>query len=890
MSNQNSNQHFGGEMPSSLREQPVPQNARTYSNSYNTDAGRTNVNEKGYVAHNTAQGVNTTTTYNETTRTTRGDPVELTTLHYGSDAGRGSHSNRTISSQGYQQQGQQQTQNYNQNQNQQVFHQPTNYQTNSYQTSSYQSNVQPYSTTTINRISGSERAVDGERRLSSHTRLPNNYATSSSNLYNATSTSQLLQPMQQSTYQSGSNRLTTAPITSNEGRASLYNGRRQSYIEKESYLVEEHVHEPRVVEVREGEKRVIEIREGELVTTKETVTQGESRVVREVELQGVRQESTRREARREEKDVEIVQRQKIIEVLKEKPVKVERVVEVRYDVIVDIPIERTIEREMFIDVLVERPIEKIVEVPYEQIIEIPVEKIIERPVEIQKFVETPFERIVEKPYEVIRENVQWNERIIDIDERDIRKYPSAQVLPTSVDYQHKDKMVDRPYYVDNIIEKEVRVPVERFIEVPKEVIVERRVPQIISRPYPVEKIVTREVEMQVENVVHRDVEHLIERAVYVDNIIEKPVPVERIIDKEIEVEVEHIVEKPVYIDKIIERQVEHIVQVPVAVEELIEVPIEQIIETPFSVERVIERPVEKIIRKSVPVIKQVQIPVEYLVEKTVEKKVDRDIEVVINRYVEIPVEKIIEKPVYIERTVERPKIVERIVEVPIERIIENIQIVEKIIEKPVYINTVVEREVEVIVEKEVQVPVEKIVEVEVEVLTERPVYREVIIEEEVFIDTEVDEVNNVADAPDNVMEHDDNELTQEIDIRKSELDRQRGENNSLRARFDSLQKEFVTLRSKLSSADEQDNVQLRSTYEELMVRLRVVREQKSRLIRKSHSRSYVTETVLNKDPRYDVCRQRLKSLISENQSLVNQITNKGEFVRKSLRRSTYNIN
>jgi len=37
--------------------------------------------------------------------------------------------------------------------------------------------------------------------------------------------------------------------------------------------------------------------------------------------------------------------------------------------VVDVPIERTIEREKIIEVVIEKPVEKILEIPIEQIIE-----------------------------------------------------------------------------------------------------------------------------------------------------------------------------------------------------------------------------------------------------------------------------------------------------------------------------------------------------------------------------------------------------------------------------------------------------------------------------------------------------------------------------------------
>jgi len=44
-----------------------------------------------------------------------------------------------------------------------------------------------------------------------------------------------------------------------------------------------------------------------------------------------------------------------------------------------------------------------------------------------------------------------------------------------VDYQHVDKIIEKPVYIDNIVENVIRVPVEKIIEVPKEVIIEKYV-------------------------------------------------------------------------------------------------------------------------------------------------------------------------------------------------------------------------------------------------------------------------------------------------------------------------------------------------------------------------------------------------------------------------------
>lgn len=50
------------------------------------------------------------------------------------------------------------------------------------------------------------------------------------------------------------------------------------------------------------------------------------------------------------------------------------------------------------------------------------EKIIEIPVENKVYVDKPYERIVEVPYDVTRENIIFEEKVIDIDERELSRY------------------------------------------------------------------------------------------------------------------------------------------------------------------------------------------------------------------------------------------------------------------------------------------------------------------------------------------------------------------------------------------------------------------------------------------------------------------------------------
>lgn len=55
-------------------------------------------------------------------------------------------------------------------------------------------------------------------------------------------------------------------------------------------------------------------------------------------------------------EIEKIKKEKIVEILVEKPVPVEKVVDVYYDVVVDVPIERTIQVEKVTEVTIEKPI------------------------------------------------------------------------------------------------------------------------------------------------------------------------------------------------------------------------------------------------------------------------------------------------------------------------------------------------------------------------------------------------------------------------------------------------------------------------------------------------------------------------------------------------------
>lgn len=665
-------------------------------------------------------------------------------------------------------------------------------------------------------------------------------------------------------------------------RTSTYSVR--SMNTNESQVVKEIVGTPRVVSTRQGQPSVISHQVHEAIQKEETVMEGASRVVREVELAHQKHE-VRKETRVDEVNIETVKREKYIEVIKEKPVPVNKYVDVQYDVIVDIPIERTIEREKYTDIVVEKPIEKIVEIPVEQIIEIPVERVIEVPVEYKKIVEVPVSKIVEKPFEVIKENVIWNDRIVDIDEADAHKYPTLDRLQTQVHYQTQNKIVENPVYVENLIEREVAQPVQKLIEVPRTKVVEQRVPIYFDRPVPVERIYKKEVEVPVPHEVIQKKEFIVERPKYVENIIEVPVPVERVVEKEVRIPIEHIVEKTVYIDNVIDKPVEYITEIPIPVEELVEVPVEQIVEIPIPVEEFQERYVEKVLKKSKKSVRKVEVPVEYPLERLVQKPFKMEIGKKINRFHQKPVSSVIERPVYIYRTVEKPVEVEKVIQVPIEIIREQIIYVEKVTEKPVQVEAVIEKQFEVLVEKIVEVPVEKIIQVEVEIIVEKPIIKEVIIEEPIYLDKHVTEVQYERETEE-TSEFEDEVLAKEIIARQQEIESDKRKNAEMLNRLDILNKQLTNLKSQTNSLEEKEYLGLLEKSLELESRVRNLRQQNQRLANKrNRGVNLIEEVEFVQDGRVKYMKEKLHQLISENQQLCQRVKGKSEQFRKSVHAS-----
>jgi len=148
---------------------------------------------------------------------------------------------------------------------------------------------------------------------------------------------------------------------------------------------------------------------------------------------------------------------------------------VPYEKIVEVPVEKIVERPIYIEKLVEKPIyiekiveveyevivEKRVEIPVERIVEVPVEVTVEMPITVERIVEKPIyiEKIVERPTEVLIEEEEAEDqelrlnhelsikRITDLESEKIRlerelsrllagKVGAMMIQNTNIDYTH----------------------------------------------------------------------------------------------------------------------------------------------------------------------------------------------------------------------------------------------------------------------------------------------------------------------------------------------------------------------------------------------------------------------------------------------------------------------
>lgn len=84
-------------------------------------------------------------------------------------------------------------------------------------------------------------------------------------------------------------------------------------------------------------------------------------------------------------------------------------------------------------------------------------KDIEKPIYVDRIVEVPVERIVERRRDVMIENPVYVDKVIEVNEADIGKYRYDRILPTEV------KVFEQPVYKE--IKKSQRNIIERPVEV-----------------------------------------------------------------------------------------------------------------------------------------------------------------------------------------------------------------------------------------------------------------------------------------------------------------------------------------------------------------------------------------------------------------------------------------
>lgn len=243
---------------------------------------------------------------------------------------------------------------------------------------------------------------------------------------------------------------------------------------------------------------------------------------------------------------------------------VEKTVNVEKPVVVNVPDIKRVKRSVVVDQVVEKPYEVVREV--QKPIRRTVQKLVERPVMVDRVVDVPVYREVERPF-VVEKKVEVPVDVEVPREVVVDRYVDVEVEQVEEVPVYVTRQVEVP--VEKRVAKYIEVPREvyRDVEEINEIIVPRD--QIIERRVQVSKVVPRTVEVErivevpVEKVVQKEivVDKVVEKPLYIEKVVEKPV--QRIVEKHVEVPFERFIEVPreVLRDKIIE--VETIVEKPV---------------------------------------------------------------------------------------------------------------------------------------------------------------------------------------------------------------------------------------------------------------------------------------------------------------------------------------
>lgn len=422
-------------------------------------------------------------------------------------------------------------------------------------------------------------------------------------------------------------------------------------------------------------------------------------------------------------------RQKIVEVIVEKPVIVHKYVDIEEEIIIEKPVERRIEQEVYIERVIEVPVEKIIENEVEIVREEIKEIIVEKEVEYERYVDIPVETYVERPIDVIREvDVRVPVYVDKVLDRTILKPIEHRVVENPV-------YIERPVVQERVVDKHVEVPYDRVVERVQERFVNKEYFTEVDKIIKVDKVVEIPVERPYDVFVEKVYTREVEVPVHVDKHIDRPYEVVREVIKEIPKEYVRENRVTIAVDKVVDIPVERVVEIPVRHETHMEVVYESVVDRPVFEGAVVDMPIPVYIDKPIQVDNIVEAPVERVVDRIVEVPFGRIIERPVPRELAVEVFRINEVAQYIDRTVDVPVGVEKYVEVPYEEVIERPITIQKIIEKPVvipryvdrYIDKVVDVKVEVVVPKVIEVPRQNFIDKHVDVTTrvQRVNYREV---------------------------------------------------------------------------------------------------------------------------------------------------------------------
>jgi hypothetical protein len=380
--------------------------------------------------------------------------------------------------------------------------------------------------------------------------------------------------------------------------------------------------------------------------------------------------------------VEIVEEitHKYVEKIQEEIVEMPIVKTVTKDVRREIPIDKKIVKNIDVPVIQENVIEREYEVVEEEVIEVP------KVIQVHRNKNVEIEQEIEIPVYVSKvKNIYHHQGTSKKQKQKTVQKKTKHVLEKHVEQKQidiKKKVIHRPKYVE--------VDQVQWVDVVREILVDKVEEEIIEVP----------------QVIYKDIEE----------------PVECIRKKYRYVEVERVEKVPKYVDVPVPEIKETLIHVPKIqyTDVFVDQEVIRHVEVPHIVENIVER----------PVVTYKERVVERYVDTWVDVKVPTNIVVRVNKYVEKPVTRRKEKIVEIPKVV----VVKKTVEVPQIRVVKKYVEVVKTEEKINYIDV----EVENIVEEVVEVPVVKYIDIYKDVPKVRRTTKHVEVPQIEYIDREIE--------------------------------------------------------------------------------------------------------------------------------------------------------